>query len=129
MQNIHRIMTNICSENVATSCAFYCKLFDVTIQYESDWFVHLIFKNKTLELGIIDRTNALVPKDYQKNPQGFYITFVVDDVDELFKRAIKQNVVVVQKPEDMFYGQRRLLLKDPDGTLLDISAPIKDFQF
>lgn len=121
-------MTNICSANLAESRDFYTKLFDFTVNYDSDWFIHLISKDKKFELGIIDRTNEIVPKDFQNNPQGFYITFVVDNTDEIFKIAESEKFEIISEPIDTFYGQRRLLLKDPNGTLVDISSPIKDFE-
>ncbi|MDY8137734.1 VOC family protein [Aquimarina sp. 2201CG5-10] len=128
MKTINRIMTNICSDNLVKSRDFYAKLFDLNIEYDSDWFIHLISKDKTLELGIIDRTNELVPKGFQNTPQGFYVTFVVDDVDEIFKIAELEGFEIVNKPTNTFYGQRRLLLKDPNGVLIDVSSPIKNFK-
>lgn len=129
MNSINRIMTNICSDNLAESRDFYTKLFDFNVDYDSNWFVHLISKDKKLELGIIDRTNETVPKNFQNNPQGFYVTFVVDNADELFKIAQSEKFEIISEPSDTFYGQRRLLLKDPNGTLVDISSPIKGFEF
>ena len=129
MTKINRIMTNICSDNLAKSRDFYTKLFDFNINYDSDWFILLISKDKKFELGIIDRTNEIVPKGFQNNPQGFYVTFVVDNADEIFKIAESEKFEIVSEPTDTFYGQRRLLLKDPNGTLVDISSPIKDFEF
>jgi len=122
-------MTNICSNNLVGSRDFYTKLFDFNVDYDSDWFIHLISKDKKLELGIIDKTNDIVPKDFQNNPQGFYITFVVENADEIFKISKAEKFEIVSEPTDTFYGQRRLLLKDPNGTLVDISSPIKDFKF
>lgn len=129
MKRIDRIMTNICSDNLSESRDFYTKLFDFNVDYDSDWFIHLISKDKKLELGIIDRTNQIVPRDFQNNPQGFYVTFVVDNVDSIFKIAESEKFEIISEPTDTFYGQRRLLLKDPNGTLVDVSSPIKDFEF
>jgi len=129
MGKINRIMTNICSHQLMESKNFYTKLFDFTIDYDSDWFVHLVSKDKKFELGIIDKTNGIVPKDFQHNPQGFYVTFVVDNVDEVFKIAETEKFEIVEEPNDTFYGQRRLLLKDPNGALVDVSSPIKGFKF
>jgi len=129
MNTINRIMTNICSDDLSQSKNFYTKLFDFDVDYDSDWFVHLISKDKKLELGIVDRTHEIVPKDFQHSPQGFYVTFVVDSADDIFKIATAENFEIVSEPTDTFYGQRRLLLKDPNGTLVDISSPIKRFQF
>jgi len=78
MKTINRLMINICSDNLSASRDFYTKLFNFRIDYDSDWFVHLISKDQQLELGIIERTNQIVPNLYQNLPQGFYITFVVD---------------------------------------------------
>ena len=129
MKTINRLLTNICSTNLTASKNFYTKLFDFSVDYDSDWFVHLISKDKKLELGIIDRTNEIVPKAYQKASNGFYITFVVDNADELFKIAKTEGLEVLEEPSDTFYGQRRLLSKDPDGTLVDVSSPIPNFEF
>lgn len=129
MKTLNRIMTNICSDNLPETKNFYIKLFDFNVDYDSDWFIHLISKDKRLELGIIDRTNEIVPKEYQFKPQGFYITFVVENADEIFEIAKSENFEIVSQPEDTFYGQRRLLLKDPNGALVDVSSPIENFSF
>jgi len=129
MAELNRIMTNICSSNLEASRDFYTGLFNFNIGFESDWFIHLVMENKSLELGIIDQDHEMVPEHYQTSPAGFYITFVVKDVEEYFTKAKLSNYEIVSEPTDTFYGQRRLLLKDPDGTLIDISAPIKDFKF
>lgn len=122
-------MINICSDKLSESRAFYMQLFDFEVDFDSDWFVHLISIDKQLELGIVHRTNAIVPKEYQQQPQGTYITFVVDNADEIFEIARENKYEVLEKPTDTPYGQRRLLLKDPNGMLVDISSPIKDFVF
>lgn len=101
------------------------KLFHFDVGFDSEWFIQLISKDKKLELGIIKRTNDIVPTEFQNKPQGFYITFVVDDVDKMFRTAKSEKFEVVSEPADTFYGQRRLLIKDPNGTLVDISSPIE----
>ncbi len=121
---INRMMTNICSLQISESRDFYTKLFDFAIDYDSEWFVHLISKDKQLELGIIEMNSEIVPKDIRKEPTGTYITFVVDNVDEVFETAKKNKYEVIQSPENTFYGQRRMLLKDPNMYIIDISSPI-----
>lgn len=125
---INRLLTNICSDNLTASKNFYTKLFNFKVDYDSDWFVHLISKNKNLELGLIDRTSEIVPNAYRSAPNGFYITFVVDNADELFETAKSAGFEILEEPSATFYGQRRLLLQDPDGTLVDVSSPIPAFE-
>lgn len=128
MKTITRMMTNICSDKLSESKDFYTKLFDFRVDYDSDWFVHLISKDKQLELGIVERTNELVPEEFQTHPQGFYITFVVQSADEVYETAKKEGLEIIANPTDTIYGQRRLLLKDPNGTLVDVSSPIPNFE-
>lgn len=129
MGKLNRILTNICSDDLPASKDFYCTLFDLEVAFDSDWFLQLISKDKHLELGIIDRKNDLVPKAYQEMPNGFYLTFVVDDADAVYEIAKSAQFEVLAEPLDTSYGQRRVLLKDPNGALVDVSSPIPNFKF
>ncbi|MEO0555643.1 MAG: VOC family protein [Bacteroidota bacterium] len=129
MKTLNRMMTNICSKNLDESKVFYTSLFDFSIDYDSDWFIHLISKDKQLELGIINATHEIVPKSTQTRPEGFYITFVVEKADDIFQIAKNEGFDIVSEPSDTFYGQRRLLLRDPNGVIVDVSSPIPNFQF
>ncbi|MGO2358613.1 VOC family protein [Mesonia sp.] len=128
MQSITRMMTNICSDNLQKSKEFYTRLFDLNVDFDSEWYVHLSSQDSKFELGIIDRSHDVVPKEFQQHPQGFYITFVVDNVDHLFTSIKENEIEVISEPKNTSYGQRRCLLKDPDGTLIDISSPIEGFK-
>ena len=57
-------MTNICSDKLQESKDFYTSLFDFIVDYDSDWFINLISKDKQLELGIIDKNNEIVHRDF-----------------------------------------------------------------
>ena len=122
MKIVNRLLINICSDKLSVSSEFYVKLFDFKIEYESDWFIHLKSRENNFELGIIDRKNELVPEEYQKSPQGFYLTLVVDSADAIYKEALKSDIEIIKEPHDTNYGQRRCLLKDPNGTLIDVSS-------
>ena len=126
---IARLMTNICSQDLAASRDFYRDLLGLTVTYDSDWFIQLGFPdNASLELGILQQGHPLMPADFYAAPQGCYLTFVVDDVDTVYARAQSMQLPVLQAPKDEFYGQRRMLLTDPNGLFLDISSPIANYQ-
>ena len=129
MKVISRMMTNIVSEKLEESKVFYTKLFDFEVDYDSDWFIHLISKDKQLELGIISAGNEIVPREIDSNSAGYYITLVVDNADDVFEKAKAEGFLIILEPEDTFYGQRRVLLKDPNGTIVDVSSPIPNFSF
>jgi predicted enzyme related to lactoylglutathione lyase len=56
------------------------------------------------------------------------IEFRVDDVDASFARLVDAGVLgeadVVQKPATMPWGNRSLLFRDPDGTLVNLFTPV-----
>ncbi len=121
---VQRILTNICADDLASSRDFYIKLLDMKVNYDSDWYVQLKSpENDLLELGIILRSHDLVPPDFQNKPTGMYVTFVVPDVDAVYKRALASKLPIMQAPRNEFYGQRRFLLTDPAGCLVDICSP------
>lgn len=122
---IARLITNICSRNLAASRDFYRELLGLTVAFDSDWYVQLADPdNSRLEFGIIQQDHELIPPEFHAAPQGCYLTFVVDDVDAVYARAQSRELAVLQPPTDEFYGQRRMLLTDPNGLLVDISSPI-----
>jgi catechol 2,3-dioxygenase-like lactoylglutathione lyase family enzyme len=122
-----RILTNICAEDLATSRDFYVRLLGFEVGYDSDWYVQLRGpKPAELEFGIIQRTHELVPKAFQTAPSGMYVTFVVPNVDELYERAQALGARLIQAPRNEFYGQRRFLVLDPAGCLIDVCSPWSD---
>ena len=52
------------------------------------------------------------------------VEFRVDDVDASFDRLRDVLESVVQEPTTMPWGNRSLLLRDPDGTLVNLFTPV-----
>ena len=120
---INRLLTNICSENLADSKEFYMALFNFRVEYDSDWFVQLVSVGKDFEIGLMKSDHELVPNEFRGKPVGIYVTLVVDDAVAIFEKAKELGVEIVKEPELTFYGQKRILLKDPAGVLVDVSSP------
>ena len=122
--SVRRLLSNISSDRLQESRDFYADLLGMEVAFESDWYIRLHSPtNPGLELGIIQRDHPLLPADWRAVPVGMYLTFVVDNVDDIHARAVVRGLPIVQPPRDEFYGQRRFLTRDPDGTLVDISSP------
>jgi len=119
-----KVLTNICSDNLKESKNFYVELLGFEVKYDSDWYVQLCSpKDSEIEYGLIQRDHELVPSDYRFPPMGMYVTFVVDDVDIIYSKALSMELDILQSPRNEFYGQRRFLVKDPSGCLIDICSP------
>lgn len=121
-----RQFTNILTEEVAVTAAFYEKLLGLVPQFSADWFVNLADPDTPgLELGILKQTSDIVPARAQRAPAGVILTFVVEDCDTIYDRAREMNAVIVEPPRDLPYGQRRMIVRDPAGTFVDISSPVQ----
>ncbi len=121
---MERFFFNILVQDVATSKTFYVDLLSMHLHFDSDWFVILKpSAGSAIEFGLIDRANAIVPKNVTFPAAGAYPTFVVEDCDVIYARAVELGVDVLEQPTDMFYGQRRMLVRDPDGLTIDVSSP------
>ncbi len=111
------------SGDLPRSRDWYVSLFGYEVEFDSDWFVHLqVPGSPALELGLIARDHEIVPDRLRPTPTGGLLTLVVDDVDAVHRRAEAEGVEILEPPRDLFYGQRRMLLLDPDGMVVDVSS-------
>lgn len=102
---------------------WYTSLFGFDIEFDSDWFVHLRDReNPNLELGIMAVDHEVVTESMRAAPVGGLVTFVVESVDEVYSQALELGVEILDEPVDLFYGQRRMVIADPDGQLIDVSS-------
>lgn len=127
---VSRAFANVLTDDVAGTRDFYVGLFGLTVAFDSDWFVNLTSNSPnaegstpTSELGIWRRDHELIPAGFRNTPSGTVLSFVVDDVDAVHAEAQHQGLSIVAEPRDLFYGQRQLLLTDPNGALVDVSTP------
>ena len=119
-----RAFTNILADDVARTCAFYEGLLGLRRDQDFGWFCILWHADGPgFQLGVLDRTHATVPPEARGTPAGAILTFVVSDIDAVFAKAKDHAAEILQAPTPLPYGQTRLLLKDPAGSLVDISAP------
>ncbi|MEO1019072.1 MAG: VOC family protein [Pseudomonadota bacterium] len=121
---IDRFFVNILSDDLAASSRFYVETLGMKVHFESDWFIILVNEGRhPFELGILKRTSEIVPESDRQTPQGLMLTFVVEDVEQVYADAQARGLTIVEPPRNLFYGQRRLLLRDPNGVLIDVSTP------
>ena len=65
----------------------------------------------------------MVHETLRNLPPGVLLTIVVPDVDAVHRLVLERGLDLVEPPRDLFYGQRRMLLRDPNGVVLDVSSP------
>ncbi len=122
---MRRIFTNICTNNLEASKTFYVDILSFKVNYDSDWFVHLVsVENEALELGLIQSDHEILPPELGKQHSGAYITVVVDDVNVVFEKAKNMGIKIIEPPTPTFYGQNRMLISDPNGFIIDVSSSL-----
>ena len=123
---MQRAFANVLSGDVEQTARFYQALLGMKRVGDFGWFVVLSHDEMPdLEFGILANDHDTVPEGINLVPGGTIFTFVVPDLDQVVEMATKLQADVVQEATDMPYGQRRLMLRDPDGNVIDISSPIR----
>lgn len=98
------------------------------IKYTPD-FAELKTKNATLAIGSTKTLAFFGGKEVaeaNKNRSAI-IEFMVDDLERLFEEQLEfLTPFVVQKPTKMPWGNLSLLLRDPDGNLVNLFTPLSE---
>lgn len=122
---VTRAVFNVVADDLAATRDFYVSLFGLEVDYDTDWFVHMKAPGAAgVELGVLRRDHAVVPAGARGAAGGVLLTLVVGDVDAVVSRAEARGARVVERPRDLFYGQRRAVIEDPNGALIDVSTPV-----
>jgi PhnB protein len=64
------------------------------------------------------------PKTVGGSPVALFV--YVEDVDDVFKRAVEAGATTVSEPEDRFYGDRIAMFDDPFGHRWNVATHIED---
>lgn len=72
------------------------------------------------EMGILS------PKSLGGARSPVSIHLYVENVDDVYKRALAAGATSLREPADQFYGDRNAQVKDPSGHCWDLSTHIED---
>ena len=64
----------------------------------------------------------MVGSTVERQPMPAFLYVYVEDADSTFKRALDRGSESVEKPEDMPYGDRRAMIRDPWGNVWQIAT-------
>ena len=119
---IERAFVNLLVADPREAAAWFVDLLGWQVGFDSDWFVHLHAPDaEQIELGLLRADHEIVP-EAAAGRGGSMVTIVVPDVDAVHATAVERGLDVLEAPRDLFYGQRRLLLRGPDGVVVDVSS-------
>jgi len=116
------MLTTLLTDSPLTTKNLFVNLLNFEVEFESDWFISMTGQDGA-RVGAMLRTSEFIPDSHQQSAQGVVITIIVENVDDIFQRATSLGLDIVEEPRDLPYGQRRLLIKDASGVLIDVSSP------
>jgi PhnB protein len=73
------------------------------------------------ELRIADSI-LMVSSTIDRSPMPAFLYVYVEDADEVFRRALDRGASAVEAPQDMPYGDRRAMVRDPWGNAWQIAT-------
>ncbi|WP_067508177.1 VOC family protein [Actinoplanes sp. TFC3] len=108
------VSIRVITEDVARLVGFYERVTGLKAAWATEDFAQLQTESATLAIG---STRTVGPFAQPGQNRSVLIEFLVDDVDALFKELDED---VVQEPATMPWGNRSLLLRDPDGNVVNL---------
>ncbi|WHP17334.1 VOC family protein [Cellulomonas sp. ES6] len=123
---MHLAATRIFTHDVDALVAFYEKTTGVAATRLHPLFAELRTPGGTLAVA----STATVPllgdgaAEARAN-RSVALDFRVDDVDATYEALRGEVDTIVQRPTDMPWGNRSLLVRDPDGNLVNFFAPVE----
>jgi predicted enzyme related to lactoylglutathione lyase len=110
---VKRIKPNIRSERFDESRAFYQDVVGLTEHGGLDWILFFGTDRREVQLSVMSLdVKAGVHPD---------ISIEVDDVDEVFARAVAAGAEIVYPLTDEDWGLRRFFVRDPNGTVINVT--------
>lgn len=112
--------------DVAATSKFYREYFGFTPVFESDWYVQLRGPSAAgHELAVIAYDHESIPPEGREPTKGVVLSFEVEDAAADASRLEAAGVRIAQPLRDEVFGQRHVIVADPNGILIDIITPIE----
>ncbi|ACU69281.1 Glyoxalase/bleomycin resistance protein/dioxygenase [Catenulispora acidiphila DSM 44928] len=120
--------TRIITADIASLVAFYEKATALPATWATPDFAELATPaGATLAIGSTRTVPLFAPDSAAPGAnRSVIIEFLVDDVDALWQRLAAWIPAsdVVAEPKTLPWGNRSLLVRDPDGTLVNFFTPV-----
>ncbi|MFF2050236.1 VOC family protein [Leifsonia sp. NPDC058194] len=116
--------TRIFTDDVDGMVAFYERVTGIAADRIHPLFAELVTPSGKLAIASTRTVAAMGDSGMRaKANHSVCLDFRVDDVDAAY-RDLKGSVDIVLAPADMPWGNRSLLVTDPDGNLVNFFAPL-----
>ncbi|OBF59444.1 glyoxalase [Mycobacterium sp. 852002-53434_SCH5985345] len=121
------VSTRIITADVKRLVDFYETVTETPAVWGNELFAEIPTPVGTLAIGS-DKTVPLFAAGSAEPAanRSAIVEFIVHDVDAQYERLQERVGEVVTRPTTMPWGNRALLLRDPDGNLVNLFTPVTD---
>lgn len=110
---ISRAVPNIRSDRPVETRDFFAELFGFEVAMDLGWVMTLASPDDpAVQLTIVSSDDMAAPG----------ITVGVADVDAVHAKAVEQGLEIAYPLRDEAWGVRRFMLRDPNGTVINVVA-------
>ncbi|MER6398882.1 MULTISPECIES: VOC family protein [unclassified Kitasatospora] len=119
------VSIRVITADVARLVGFYERATGVTAQWANEDFAELTTATAALAIGSTRTVPLFAPGSAEPGAnRSVVIEFLVDDVDRVHRDLTGVVEDFVNEPTTMPWGNRSLLLRDPDGNLVNFFTPV-----
>ena len=110
------------TDDVARLVDFYEHLTGITADRPNEDFAELRAGTANLAIG---STRTVAPDTARAaDNHSMLVEFLADDVDRVHRDLAARDAEVAMAPTTMPWGSRSLVVRDPDGTLVNVFSPV-----
>ena len=117
--------TRIITDDVDGVVTFYERLTGASAARLHPLFAEITTDTGTLAIASSQTAPLLANGVTAASNRSVTLDFLVPDVDATYEQ-VRSWAAVVQAPTDLPWGNRSLLVRDPDGNLVNLFAPTSD---
>ncbi|MDK9500151.1 VOC family protein [Streptomyces katrae] len=119
------VSIRIITSDIARLVAFYERATGVRADWSTEDFAELRTAGATLAIGSTRTVALFAPGSARPADNNtVIIEFLVADVDGVYRNLTDVVPGFVTEPTTMPWGNRSLLLRDPDGNLVNFFTPV-----
>ncbi|MFD0377310.1 VOC family protein [Streptomyces sp. NPDC127112] len=119
------VSIRIITGDIARLVDFYERATGVRADWSTEDFAELRTPSATLAIGSTRTVALFAPGSARPADNNtVIIEFLVPDVDRVYRNLTDAVADFVTEPTTMPWGNRSLLLRDPDGNLVNFFTPV-----
>jgi uncharacterized glyoxalase superfamily protein PhnB len=108
----HTVTPRLVARDPATLVAFLRRAFGATGDFQTDRPSQMRIGDSIVMVSGVDPREAM--------PAFLYL--YVEDADTVYRRALAAGATALEEPDDMPYGDRRAMVRDPGGNIWQIAT-------